>query len=254
MIVLGTDEGKAERLRQTAQGKELSVELLDLRDSAAVKAFCGMQSDVHVLINCAGIARPNEEWDEPTFLDVLDVNLAGYMRLTYGLINSLINSKGCIINIASMLSFLGDAYVPAYSAAKSGILGFTRSLAHKLGPHGVRVNAIAPGYILTDMTSSLILDVRGEAAISRRTALGRVGATQDLVGAATFLCSPELNTSPGCACLWTVATFRVIHYYKPRSIAADVVKVARSRWIRSIARLNSLKLCSFRDPQCPDLL
>lgn len=190
VIVLGTDEGKAERLRQTAQGKELSVELLDLRDSAAVKAFCGMQSDVHVLINCAGIARPNEEWDEPTFLDVLDVNLAGYMRLTYGLINSLINSKGCIINIASMLSFLGDAYVPAYSAAKSGILGFTRSLAHKLGPHGVRVNAIAPGYILTDMTSSLILDVRGEAAISRRTALGRVGATQDLVGAATFLCSP----------------------------------------------------------------
>lgn len=163
---------------------------LELRDSEAVKSFCADVSRVDILINAAGIARPEAEWDEAGFLDVIEVNLNAAMRLSYGLYPRLAEARGAVVNVASMLSFLADASVPAYGASKAGILGLTRACAHRWGREGIRVNAIAPGYHRTDMTRPIWSNPSGAAAVEARTALGRWGSAEDLVGATLFLCSP----------------------------------------------------------------
>jgi len=102
----------------------------------------------------------------------------------------LVNSRGAIINVASMLSYLADDSVPAYCASKTGIMGLTRALAHKFGPEGIRVNAIAPGYHKTDMTKPLWTDPVPAGKIAAKSALKRWGTVEDLVGTAVFFASP----------------------------------------------------------------
>jgi NAD(P)-dependent dehydrogenase (short-subunit alcohol dehydrogenase family) len=188
VIALGSNAQKVSALADSDEN--LKAVRLQLRSSDDVREFCAAQEKVDILINAAGIARPDVEWQESGFVDVVDVNLHGQMRLAYGLMDQLKASRGSIVNIASMLSYLADANVPAYAASKSGLLGFTRALAHKLGRDGVRVNAIAPGYIMTGMTDPLRAIPSGEAAVRKRSALGRWGTPEDLVGAALFFCSP----------------------------------------------------------------
>jgi hypothetical protein len=102
----------------------------------------------------------------------------------------LAKSKGSIVNVASMLSYVVDDAVPAYSASKTGLLGLTRTLAHRFGPQGIRVNAIAPGYHKTDMTKPLWSDPVPAGKIEAKAALKRWGTVEDLVGATIFFCSP----------------------------------------------------------------
>ena len=115
----------------TGEPAGIRFEQLDVRDRAAVKAFCARQSRCDVLVNGAGIARGGAEWDEDIWLDTMDVNLNSQFRLAIGLHDRLAEAKGSIINIASMLSFMADPGVPAYTASKTGVLGLTRALAHK---------------------------------------------------------------------------------------------------------------------------
>ena len=126
------------------------------RRSARSSRVCRL----HVLINSAGVAKPEREYEEEEFLDVMDVNLNSVMRLSMAARPLLMRSKGAILNFASMLSYLADDSVPAYGASKTGVLGLTRALAHRFGPAGVRVNAIAPGYHATDMTKALWWEIR----------------------------------------------------------------------------------------------
>jgi hypothetical protein len=153
-----------------------------------------------VLINAAGIARPDAEFDEDTFAEVLDVNLTAQMRLARAARPLLARQGGAIVNIASMLSHIADASVPAYGASKTGVLGLTRALAHAWGREGIRVNAVAPGYHKTDLTRPLWEDPVAAARIEARTALGRWGRADDLVGAVIFLASPAAAYVTG-ACL-----------------------------------------------------
>ena len=162
---------------------------LDLRDRAAVAAFCAVAGDVDILVNAAGIALPEREWTEDGFLQTMDVNLNATMRLSFGLAGALVARKGAVVNFASMLSHLADASVPGYCASKAGVLGFTRACAHRWGRKGVRVNAVAPGYHRTDMTRPIWESPAGAAAIEARTALGAWGSARDLVGPVLFLCS-----------------------------------------------------------------
>lgn len=175
----------------------IAFQMLDVRDRAAVAAFCAAQQSCNVLINGAGIARAEQEWDEDIFLDTMDVNLNSQFRFAIGLKPQLTASKGCIVNVASMLSFMADANVPAYTASKTGVLGLTRALAHRWGREGVRVNAVAPGYHKTDMTKPIWETETGERAVSKRTALGRWGTTFDLVGPVLFLASPAASYITG---------------------------------------------------------
>ena len=143
-----------------------------------------------MLVNAAGIARPNDEYREDVYLDVIDVNLNSVMRLSMAARPLLAKSRGAIINVASMLSYLADTAVPAYCASKAGILGLTRALAHSFGPEGIRVNAIAPGYHRTEMTKPLWSDAAAAEKITDRSALKRWGTVDDLVGPTLFLASP----------------------------------------------------------------
>jgi NAD(P)-dependent dehydrogenase (short-subunit alcohol dehydrogenase family) len=124
------------------------------------------------------------------FDEVIDVNLSGTMRLCAAARQLLAKTAGCIVNTASMLSFFGGARVPAYSASKGGIAQLTKSLALAYATEGIRVNAIAPGWIATALTTPLREDAQRSAPILARTALGRWGTPEDVVGAAVFLCSP----------------------------------------------------------------
>ena len=186
---IGSSETKIAAARNDAQASGIRFHRLDVRDSNAVATWMRDRPQIDVLINAQGIARPGDEWSEPEFLNVMDVNLNSAFRLTMSALPQLEASRGSVINIASMLSFLADAEVPAYTASKTGILGLTRALAHRFGAKGIRVNAIAPGYHRTDMTRALWENPADEARIAQRSALKRWGTVDDLVGAAVFLSS-----------------------------------------------------------------
>lgn len=168
----------------------ISFAPLDVRSRPAVDALISGMDRLDVLVNAAGIARPEAEWEEDGYLDVIDVNLNSAMRLSVAARPLLKSGPGSIINIASMLSYLSDDSVPAYCASKTGILGLTRALAHRFGPDGIRVNSIAPGYHKTDMTKALWDDPVPAEKIRVKTALKRWGSVDDLVGTALFLASP----------------------------------------------------------------
>ena len=164
--------------------------VLDVRSDDAVLALVGALPQLDVLVNCAGVIRRAEEHDPKVFASVLDINLNGTMRSCSAARPLLKASGGCIINTASMLSFFGGGLVPAYSASKGGVAQLTKSLAIAYAPDGIRVNALAPGWIATRLTGSLLQDDQRSAAIVARTPLGRWGTPEDVAGAALFLASP----------------------------------------------------------------
>ncbi len=190
VVATGSSEAKIADLRQEAVPAGLTFQTLDVRDRAAVQAMVGGLDAVDVLVNAAGIARPHREFEEDTFLEVMDVNLNAAMRLAMAARPLLARRGGSILNVGSMLSYIADAAVPAYGASKTGILGLTRHLAHAFGPEGIRVNAISPGYHRTEMTRDLWEDPSAAAKIQAKTAVRRWGTAEDLVGTALFLASP----------------------------------------------------------------
>jgi NAD(P)-dependent dehydrogenase (short-subunit alcohol dehydrogenase family) len=165
---------------------------LDVTRPAEVLEFIsGLRAPrLDVLVNAAGtIMRDGQEFNPDNFARIVDVNLTGAMRMCTAARELLFEARGCVINIASMLSFFGSGYAPAYSASKGGIVQLTKSLAIAWAPQGVRVNAIAPGWIETALTAPLLADPAKRDAITARTPLGRWGKPTDVAGAALFLAS-----------------------------------------------------------------
>jgi NAD(P)-dependent dehydrogenase (short-subunit alcohol dehydrogenase family) len=165
------------------------VEMLDVTDAAAVTAFAANLDALSVLVNAAGILRLRQEYDPAEFTRVVDVNLTGTMRMAVGCRAALANAKGAIVNIASMHSIFGAPLSPAYAASKAGVVQLTKSLAVAWAEDGIRVNAIAPGWIETPMTLPARSDAARNRAILERTPLGRWGTPDDIVGPALFLAS-----------------------------------------------------------------
>jgi NAD(P)-dependent dehydrogenase (short-subunit alcohol dehydrogenase family) len=184
VIATGASQARLDAARADVEAKGIRFELLDVRDRKAIDAFVGGLSSLDALINAAGVAKPEAEYEEATFLDVMDINLNSVMRLSMAARPLLARSKGAIV------SYVVDDAVPAYSASKTGLLGLTRTLAHRFGPEGIRVNAIAPGYHKTDMTKGLWSAPGPAAKIAAKAALKRWGTVEDLVGTTVFLCSP----------------------------------------------------------------
>jgi 2-dehydro-3-deoxy-D-gluconate 5-dehydrogenase len=148
---------------------------------------------IDILVNSAGIQRREksenfalEDWD-----DVLEVNLSATFQMCQLAGKEMLNQRhGKIINIASMLSFTGGYTVPAYAASKGGVAQLTKTLANEWGRKGVNVNAIAPGFMDTDMNKTLIADRDRNESILSRIAAGRWGKPEDVKGAVVFLASP----------------------------------------------------------------
>jgi len=145
-----------------------------------------------ILVNNAGIIRraPLLEFTEKDWDDVMDVNIKAVFLLSQASARVMIKQgHGRIINIASMLSFQGGIRVPSYTSSKSAVMGLTRLLACELGPQGINVNAIAPGYMATDNTKALREDPERNKAILERIPMGRWGTPEDLQGIVVFLAS-----------------------------------------------------------------
>ncbi|MFF0018528.1 SDR family oxidoreductase [Streptomyces sp. NPDC005374] len=180
----------------TAAGRTFEAIRTDFADPAAVRALGADLAErtrpVDILVNNAGTIRraPAAEHPEADWELVLQVNLNAQFALSRAVGAAMVaRGQGKIIFTASLLSFQGGINVPGYTAAKHGIAGLTKALANEWAPHGVNVNAIAPGYIATDNTQALQDDpVRSEAILGRIPA-ARWGTADDLAGATVFLAS-----------------------------------------------------------------
>lgn len=152
---------------------------------------------IDILVNNAGIIRRADaiEFTEKDWDDVMNVNLKSTFFLSQAVARTMLADErgGKIINIASLLSFQGGIRIPSYTASKSGLAGLTRLLACEWAAKGINVNAIAPGYFVTNNTEALRNDPKRSSDILARIPAGRWGDPSDLGGAAVFLASPAAN-------------------------------------------------------------
>lgn len=176
----------------------LDLRPLDVRDRQAVEALVASFDRLHVVVNCAGIIRRGDEHDPDVFASVIDVNLTGSMRVCVTARPLLARSgRGAIVNLASVLTFQGGGLVPGYAASKGGIGQLTKSLALAYAAEGIRVNAVAPGWIATPLTGALQVDPARSTPILARTPMGRWGQPADIVGGVLFLASPAAGFITG---------------------------------------------------------
>ena len=178
-----------------ALGRKAWAVALDVSDSkaviAAAKKMLADAGHVDILVNNAGITRDgllmrmsDEDWDS-----VMNTNLKGAFTFTKALTRSLLKQRsGRIINVSSVIGLIGNAGQCNYAASKAALIGFTKSVAKELGSRGITVNAIAPGFIETDMTS--VLDEKTRAALIQAIPLASLGKADDVAEAALYLAGP----------------------------------------------------------------
>ncbi len=186
----------------TALGRRAWAHALDVADAVAVAATATRILEeagrVDILVNNAGITRDgllmrmsDEDWDA-----VLNTNLKGAFLLTRAFARAFIKQRaGRIINVASVIGLMGNAGQCNYAASKAALLGFTKSVAREFASRGITVNALAPGFIETDMTGALSEELK--TAILKQIPLGTFGQAEDIAHAALFLASPAARYITG---------------------------------------------------------
>ncbi len=175
---------------------------VDVADHAAVQKT-GAQiledfTKIDILVNNAGVTRDGlamrmsvEDWDT-----VINTNLRGAFNFTQAIIRAMIKQRsGRIINITSVIGLIGNAGQTNYAASKAGLIGFTKSLARELASRNITVNAVAPGFITTDMTAGLSDEIK--KTIQSQIPLGKTGAPEDVASTVAFLASPEASYITG---------------------------------------------------------
>jgi len=193
VIGTATSQGGAEGISKALGDKGRGI-VLNVADEesvqAALKELQANEGNPTILVNNAGITRDNllmrmkqEEWDE-----VIATNLTGLYRMSKACLRGMMKAKkGRIISIASVIAVMGNAGQANYAATKSGMIGFSKSLAREIGSRGITVNVVAPGFIDTDMTK--VLSEEQRSAMLAQVPLGRLGAGEDIANAVLFLAS-----------------------------------------------------------------
>jgi len=173
---------------------------LDVTDHAAVRTMAASTQRLDILVNCAAITSRGEEMAPAFFEHVVDVNLFGTFRTAEAFHGHLKAQRGVLINIASMYATFGRPRNPAYGASKAAVAQLTKSLAIAWAPDGIRVNAVAPGFIVTEQSAQSRSDTNHLAAVTARTPMGRWGEPVDVAGPVLFLASRQAGFMTG-ACL-----------------------------------------------------
>lgn len=165
---------------------------------ATVKEAMEKLGGVDILVNNAGITRDNLllRMSEKDFDDVIDANLKSVFNYTKAVIKPMIKQRyGRIVNIASIVGLIGNPGQSNYVASKAGVIGFTKAMARELASRNITVNAVAPGFIQTDMTNKLTEEQRNK--LTEMIPIGRLGTPEDVAKVVGFLCSPEANYITG---------------------------------------------------------
>ncbi|WP_340303481.1 SDR family NAD(P)-dependent oxidoreductase [Roseobacter sp. HKCCD7870] len=178
VLATGLDECEIDAFSIAVPSVETAV--LDVTDQGQVTEFFNRFETLDALVNCAGVLFRGAEYEMDVFTKVIEINLTGTMRTCLAAHELLARSKGAIVNTASMLSTFGGPLVPAYSASKGGVSQLTKALAGKWAADGIRVNAIAPGWIETEMTAALREDPERNGPILARTPMGRWGKPDEI--------------------------------------------------------------------------
>ena len=197
VVVISRTQENSEKVAAEirALGRKAWAHAVDVSDAAAVNAaaekILAEAGKVDILVNNAGVTRvgllmrmADADWDT-----VLDTNLKGAFLVTKAFVRSFIKQRsGRIINISSVIGLIGNAGQANYAASKAGLIGFTQSAARELASRGITVNAIAPGFIETDMTAELTEALKAE--ILKKIPLGCLGQSEDIAAAALYLAGP----------------------------------------------------------------
>ena len=197
VIACGLTREELDAARSDARFTGIDVRCLDVTDARGVPAFIAGLSRLDYVVNCAGIIRREAEHDPETFVQVIDVNLNGGMRVTAAARPLLAQTKGAVIFIASMMSFFGGPKQPAYSASKGAVRNLTMSLACAYAAEGIRVNAIAPGWVITNLSRGARENPVRNAEILSRLPLGRWAETDEIADPILFLCSDAARYMTG---------------------------------------------------------
>jgi len=180
----------AEEVARTPTGSGIESRVMDVTRDDSIAAVVDSLPRLDALVNCAGHATPYEfEMDQ--FARTVDVNLTGTMRMSTAAYPLLRQGGGAIVNVGSMYSIFGSTIAPGYAASKGGVVALTRSLAASWAKDGIRCNAVAPGWIKTNMSRIMWEDPELAAPISARTPMARWGDPQELGDVIGFLCAEE---------------------------------------------------------------
>jgi NAD(P)-dependent dehydrogenase (short-subunit alcohol dehydrogenase family) len=187
VTITGTRTGAADYDTDIAG---MAYERLDMEDGAGIEALGRSFDALDVLVNNAGnTVRGEAAWEPDGFEKVIDINLNGSYRMAWAVLELLKASRGSVVNIASMTSYFAAPRVPGYGASKGAVMQLTKTLAAAWAPFGIRVNAIAPGWIRTNLTELVQAEPTLNDPILARTPMGRWGEPEDMAGTALFLAS-----------------------------------------------------------------
>ncbi len=197
VIACGLTENELSAARENPDLKGADIQALDVTDKAAVDALVAKQSRLDFVVNCAGIIRRNEEHIPEKFDEVLDVHVSGSMRVSTAARPLLAKNNGAIVMIGSVMSFFGGPAQPAYSASKGALRNLTMSLAGAYAQDGVRVNAVAPGWIVTELSRGARENPERNAHIMSRIAMDRWADPAEVAAPILFLCSDAASYMTG---------------------------------------------------------
>jgi NAD(P)-dependent dehydrogenase (short-subunit alcohol dehydrogenase family) len=201
VIACGLTEKELAAARGDPSFARIAVARLDVTDKAAVDELVGGLPSLDVVVTSAGIIRRDDEHDPEVFDRVIDVNLSGSMRVATAARPLLARSKGSVVLVGSVMSFFGGPRQPAYSASKGAIRNLTMSLACAYGPDEVRVNAVAPGWVITDLSKGARENPERNAMIMARSPLGRWAQPAEIADPVLFLASDAARFMTGTVML-----------------------------------------------------
>jgi NAD(P)-dependent dehydrogenase (short-subunit alcohol dehydrogenase family) len=185
VIVTGVSETEVAEIREHPG---IKARVLDVTSDESVEALVASLPRLDALVNCAGRVS-FEQFAMAEFIKTVDVNLSGTMRMSIAARPLLAAQGGAIVNIASLYSVFGSVVAPGYAASKGGIVALSRSLAASWAKDGIRCNAVAPGWIRTEMSRAAWEDTAYSGPIVERTPMGRWGDAEEVGDVIAFLCS-----------------------------------------------------------------